>query len=83
MSRSTFEQLTKLVERLRAEDGCPWDRAQNHRSLRPYLIEGAHEAIAAIDANDPAALAVSWEKGIDPELALRKSIAVLSQACLR
>jgi len=57
MSGSTFEQLAKLVERLRAEDGCPWDRAQNHHSLRPYLIEEAHEAIAAIDAHDPAALA--------------------------
>lgn len=57
MSRSAFEQVAKLVERLRAKDGCPWDRAQTHRSLRPYLIEEAYEAIAAIDANDPAALA--------------------------
>ena len=57
MTPSAFERVAKLVERLRAEDGCPWDRAQNHRSLRPYLIEEAYEAIAAIDANDPAALA--------------------------
>ena len=39
---STSEGLTelrRLAERLRAQDGCPWDREQTHRSLRPHLLE--------------------------------------------
>ena len=53
----SFDDLVALIVRLRAEDGCPWDRAQDHRSLRPYVLEEAHEVIAAIDAEDPSALA--------------------------
>jgi len=53
----SFDDLVALIVRLRAEDGCPWDRAQDHRSLRPYVLEEAHEVIAAIDAEDPPALA--------------------------
>ena len=55
--RRSFDDLVALIVRLRAEDGCPWDRAQDHRSLRPYVLEEAHEVIAAIDADDPSALA--------------------------
>ncbi len=54
--RRSFDDLVALIVRLRAEDGCPWDRAQDHRSLRPYVLEEAHEVIAAIDAEDPSAL---------------------------
>ncbi len=53
----SFDDLVALIVRLRAEDGCPWDRAQDHRSLRPYVLEEAHEVIAAIDAEDTSALA--------------------------
>lgn len=55
--RRSFDELVALIARLRAEDGCPWDRAQDHRTLRPYVLEEAHEVIAAIDAEDPSALA--------------------------
>ncbi len=55
--RRSFDDLVALIVRLRAEDGCPWDRAQDHCSLRPYVLEEAHEVIAAIDAEDPSALA--------------------------
>ncbi|MBX5436602.1 MAG: nucleoside triphosphate pyrophosphohydrolase [Alicyclobacillaceae bacterium] len=41
-----------LVERLRAPDGCPWDRSQTHRSLRPYVLEEAYEVADAIDGMD-------------------------------
>ena len=54
---SSFERLLELVAKLRAKDGCPWDRTQDHRSLRPYVLEEAYETIAAIDANDSEALA--------------------------
>ena len=52
-----FERLLRLVAELRAENGCPWDLAQDHRSLRPYVLEEAYETIAAIDADDADALA--------------------------
>ena len=55
--RSTFSDLVGLIARLRAPDGCPWDRAQTHTSLRPYVLEEAHEVIAAIDDGDPDSLA--------------------------
>lgn len=44
-----FDELLTVVARLRAEDGCPWDRAQTETSMRPYLIEEAHEVVDAID----------------------------------
>jgi ATP diphosphatase len=48
--------LAELVARLRAPDGCPWDREQRLADLRGYLLEEAHEAAAAIDAMDLEAL---------------------------
>ncbi len=48
-----FEQLVALQKRLRAPNGCPWDREQTHRSLRPFLIEEAYEALDAMDGDDP------------------------------
>ncbi len=54
---NSFSDLVKIIARLRAPDGCPWDRAQTHVSLRPYVLEEAHEVIAAIDAGEPTALA--------------------------
>ena len=47
-----FDELKETVRRLRAEDGCPWDREQTHASLRPYLVEEAYETAAAIDDED-------------------------------
>jgi MazG family protein len=42
--------LLDLVARLRAPDGCPWDRKQTMADVRAYLLEEAHEAAAALDA---------------------------------
>lgn len=47
-----IEKLRQLVKRLRAPDGCPWDREQTIDDLRAYLIEEAHEAAAAISGGD-------------------------------
>lgn len=52
-----IDRLVQLVRRLRAPDGCPWDRAQTHRSLRRFVIEEAYEVVDAIDAGDPRHLA--------------------------
>ena len=47
-----LEELIEVVARLRAPDGCPWDREQTHSSLRPNMLEEAYEAVDAIDDND-------------------------------
>ena len=51
-----LDRLRRLVARLRGPDGCPWDRQQTLADLRAYLVEEVHEAAAAIDDDDPAAL---------------------------
>lgn len=49
-------RLMEVMARLRAEDGCPWDRQQTWRSLRRHVLEEAHELVDAIDRNDPEAV---------------------------
>jgi len=44
-----FEELVKIVQRLRAPDGCPWDREQTNASLLPYFLEEAYEMIESVD----------------------------------
>lgn len=46
---SEFERLKDIVARLRAEDGCPWDREQTHGSLKAPCIEEAAEVICGIN----------------------------------
>ncbi len=53
---SEFERLTQIIAKLRQQGGCPWDQQQNHRSLRPYLLEEAYEVIEALDRGDAEAL---------------------------
>lgn len=47
-----FNDLVKLMAKLRSPDGCPWDKEQTHESLKPYLIEETYEVIDTIDAKD-------------------------------
>ena len=49
---ASFESFQEIIARLRAPDGCPWDREQTHDSLRPFLIEEAYEALDALDRKD-------------------------------
>lgn len=49
---ATFPRLVELMQRLLAEDGCPWDREQSFSSLRRYVLEEACEVIDAIDRGD-------------------------------
>lgn len=51
-----FYDLLNIMERLRGEDGCPWDREQDHDSLKKYLIEESYEVLEAIDQKDDDAL---------------------------
>ena len=48
----TMDDLLKIMELLRSPEGCPWDRAQTHKSVRANFIEETYEAIEAIDTED-------------------------------
>ncbi|WP_460172570.1 MazG nucleotide pyrophosphohydrolase domain-containing protein [Thermus sp. FJN-A] len=52
-----MERLLEVMRRLRGPGGCPWDRAQTHESLVPYLLEEASEAADALLQGDPRAMA--------------------------
>ncbi len=47
-----FEKLVGVQARLRAPNGCPWDREQTHQSLRTYLIEEAYEVLEALESGN-------------------------------
>lgn len=51
-----FERLIDLMARLRGPNGCPWDREQTLKSLRPFILEEAYELIDAIDSSRPEAI---------------------------
>ncbi len=55
-SEYSFDDLVTVVEVLRSEEGCPWDREQDHKSIRKDLIEETYEVIEAIDTENPALL---------------------------
>jgi tetrapyrrole methylase family protein / MazG family protein len=52
----SLDGLQWVVARLLGPAGCPWDREQTHRSLRPFLLEEAHELLEALDAGDDESL---------------------------
>ena len=47
-----FLKLIDIVERLRAPDGCWWDKEQTHESLLPYFLEETYEVIESVESND-------------------------------
>ncbi len=51
-----WEKLLEIVVALRGPGGCPWDRSQDLRTLRPYLLEECHEVLETLDADDPVGL---------------------------
>jgi len=52
----SFERLIDIMRRLRAPDGCPWDREQTAASLRPFVLEETYEVLEAIEHGTPADL---------------------------
>lgn len=54
--RYDFGDLAAIMRVLRSEHGCPWDREQDHHSIRASLIEETYEVIEAIDNDDPVLL---------------------------
>jgi len=53
----SFKDLLEIIDKLRAENGCPWDRAQTHETIKMNLVEEAYEAIESLDAGDKDAFA--------------------------
>ncbi len=52
MKYPNLEKLVDIIAILRSENGCPWDREQTHKTLRPNMLEEAYEAVDAIDDGD-------------------------------
>ncbi len=48
----TFEEFREIIQTLRSENGCPWDKEQTHQSLKPCMMEEAAELLAAIRIYD-------------------------------
>ena len=51
-----FSDLVRLMAALRSKNGCPWDKAQTHKSLKPCLVEETYEVLDAIDRKNPRKL---------------------------
>ncbi len=51
-----FDHLVEIVAKLRSPQGCPWDREQDHDSLKQYFVEEVYEALEAIDAQEDSKL---------------------------
>lgn len=51
-----FQKLVEIIEKLRSEKGCPWDRVQTHDTLKRYLLEETYELIEAIEKKDDKAI---------------------------
>ena len=51
--KDDLQKLLNIMEKLRDENGCPWDKEQTRDSLKPFILEEAYELIDAIDEGDP------------------------------
>ena len=52
MDQNPIKRLDGIIASLRSENGCPWDRKQTPESIAVYLIEEAHELLAAIESGN-------------------------------
>jgi MazG family protein len=57
MTGAKFEKLVQIMATLRGPNGCPWDKQQDHNTLKPMLVEETYEVLEAIDNKDPEGLA--------------------------
>jgi MazG family protein len=54
--QTSFGHFVSIIDRLRSDGGCPWDREQTHHTLRQATLEEAYEVVEAIETSDPAHL---------------------------
>ncbi len=52
MDTKELKELIEIIAKLRAPDGCPWDREQTHKTLKPNMLEEAYEAVDAMESGD-------------------------------
>ena len=52
MKYPNLEKLVDIIAILRSENGCPWDKEQTHKTLRPNMLEEAYEAVDAMDSEN-------------------------------
>ena len=52
MGKYNFDDLCRIIERLRGKGGCPWDAEQTHESIKKCMVEEAYEAVEAIESGD-------------------------------
>ncbi len=52
MTGTKFEKLVEIMSTLRGPNGCPWDKQQDHNTLKPMLVEETYEVLEAVDKND-------------------------------
>ncbi len=52
LQMQSIDELVMIIRRLRAPDGCPWDREQTHKSIRGHLVEECAELLETIDCED-------------------------------
>lgn len=52
MGYENLDKLIQTIRTLRSPQGCEWDRAQTHKTLRPNMLEEAYEAVDAMDSGD-------------------------------
>lgn len=57
MKKTAINELLEIMARLRAPNGCPWDREQDHKSIRFHAVEEVYELIDAIEAEDDVEMA--------------------------
>jgi tetrapyrrole methylase family protein/MazG family protein len=70
-----IEAVFAIARRLRAPDGCPWDREQTHESLRPYLLEEAYELLEVIDRGQDDARMLEELGDVLLQVAMHSAIA--------
>jgi tetrapyrrole methylase family protein / MazG family protein len=56
MTGAKFEKLVEIMSVLRGPNGCPWDKQQDHSTLKPMLVEETYEVLEAVDNNDSEGL---------------------------
>ena len=77
-SKYTFKDLLDIMEKLRGEDGCPWDREQTHESIKRSIMEEGYELIEAIDEKSPEKIFLSavGGGGLPPHMPLQLRIGI-------
>jgi tetrapyrrole methylase family protein/MazG family protein len=92
---ASFARLFSIIQRLRAPDGCPWDREQTPQTLRGSLIDEAWECVSAIDARDDANMEeelgdiyllvtmMAWMKEQEGAFTVSSSLEAISEKLIR